>query len=82
MRAESQSKEKPDMDFAETLKERIKELRVERGLSQEELAKQTGLSRSAISAWENGTRVPAVTAVAVLAEFFGASTDSLLGLEN
>ncbi len=62
--------------------ERLKELRNEKELSQDELAKQTGLSRSAISAWESGTRVPAATAVVVLAKFFGVSSDYLLGLED
>lgn len=49
--------------------DRLKELRNEKELSQDELAKQTGLSRSAISAWESGTRVPAATAVVALAKF-------------
>ena len=62
--------------------ERLKELRNEKELSQDELAKQTGLSRSAISAWESGTRVPAATAVVALAKFFGVSADYLLGLED
>lgn len=62
--------------------DRLKELRNEKELSQDELAKQTGLSRSAISAWESGTRVPAATAVVALAKFFGVSADYLLGLED
>lgn len=62
--------------------ERLKELRNEKELSQDELAKQTGLSRSAIYAWESGTRVPAATAIIVLAKFFDVSADYLLGLED
>lgn len=62
--------------------DRLKELRNEKELSQDELAKQTGLSRSAISAWESGTRVPAATTIIVLAKFFGVSSDYLLGLED
>lgn len=62
--------------------ERLKELRNEKELSQDDLAKQTGISRSAISAWENGSRVPAATAIITLAKFFGVSSDYLLGLED
>ncbi|MBQ2864128.1 MAG: helix-turn-helix transcriptional regulator [Clostridia bacterium] len=66
----------------EILKEKIKELRIEKGLSQTALAKNIGFSQNAISQWESGKRVPDAIAVKALAKFFGVSADYLLGLEN
>ena len=62
--------------------ERLKELRLERGLSQEQLAKATGFSNSAISYWETGERVPNALAIITLAKYFGVTADYLLGLED
>jgi transcriptional regulator with XRE-family HTH domain len=64
------------MKFAE----RIKELRKERGLSQMELSKATGLSQSAIAKWEINKTEPTASALIVLSRFFGESVDFLLGL--
>ncbi len=65
-----------------TFPERLKELRIERGLSQRELAKETHLSQSAIVHWENNRRVPSADVIIVFAQFFGVSADYLLGMEN
>ena len=62
--------------------ERLKELRIEKDLSQRDLSKATGISQNAIAFWENEKRVPNANAVATLALFFNVSTDYLLGLEN
>ena len=62
--------------------ERLKELRIEKHLSQIQLAKETGLSSSAISFWEAGERQPSAQAVITLAKYFNVSTDYLLGLED
>ncbi len=62
--------------------ERIKELRIEKGLSQTQLAKQTKLSQSAIAFWECGQRVPGAEAIIILSRFFGVTTDYLLGEED
>ena len=40
------------------MESKFKKLRVEAGLSQDVLAKEIGVSKSCISAWENGTRNP------------------------
>lgn len=61
---------------------RLKELRNERGLSQAELAKATGLSHTALVYWENEKRIPKANAVLILAEFFGVTTDYLLGAKD
>ena len=59
--------------------ERLKELRIEKGISQAQLAKDTGLSQSAIAYWETGQRIPNAHAVIILAKYFNVSTDYLLG---
>ena len=62
--------------------ERLKELRNEKKFSQAQLAKETGLSQSAIAFWEMGKRIPSAQAVITLARYFGVSTDYLLGEED
>ena len=62
--------------------ERLKELRLEKGISQDQLAKATGISQSAIAHWEIGERIPNAYAIIILARFFNVSTDYLLGVED
>ncbi|MDE7162898.1 MAG: helix-turn-helix domain-containing protein [Clostridia bacterium] len=58
---------------------RIRELREDKKLSQESLAKLTGLSSSSIARWELGQSEPTASAIAVLCDFFGVTSDYLLG---
>jgi transcriptional regulator with XRE-family HTH domain len=51
--------------------ELIREIRDERGLSQAELARAAGLTRSVVNAYEHGRRQPGVDALARLAESAG-----------
>lgn len=62
--------------------ERLKELRLEKGMSQSQLSKSTGISHTAIVYWENEQRVPNANAIIVLAKFFSVTSDYLLGLED
>ena len=62
--------------------ERLKELRLEKGLSQRELAKAVNLTHTAILRWEIETHIPNAEAVVILAKFFCVSTDYLLGLTD
>ncbi len=62
--------------------ERLKELRLERGLGQNVLAVALGLSNASISYWETGKQEPTVGALYKLATFFGVSADYLIGLED
>ncbi len=64
-----------------TLSERIKTLRLEAGLTQAELAKKCGLSRSAVNGWEVGVSVPSTQYIIELAKIFHVSTDYLLGMD-
>lgn len=62
-------------------KERFTQLRKELGLTQEQLARKLGIgyTRTAISAWEVGRNEPSNSDTVKIAEFFGVSTDYLLG---
>lgn len=60
-------------------RERIKELRTQRNMSQMDLAVATGISQSAIAKWELGKTEPTATAIIMLSRFFGETTDYLLG---
>lgn len=61
------------------LKDRLKELRNEKDLSQEKLAKLLFLSQSAIAYYELGKKFPNHNTLNRLANFFSVSTDYLLG---
>ena len=61
---------------------RIKELRLDKQLSQADLAKAMSVNQRTISNWEKSVRQPDFETLAMLAEFFQVSTDYLLGLED
>ncbi len=60
------------------LSEKIYRLRKTRGMSQEELATATSVTRQSISKWESGSALPDASKIVVLSELFGVSTDYLL----
>lgn len=64
------------------LGERIKNLRIESGYSQPELAKLLGVSNGLISFWENNVNEPKASYIRKLSDIFGVSTDYLLGKKN
>ena len=63
-------------------KERLKELRLEKGVGQIELANAIHVSKGIISLWENGLREPKLSNLIALAQYFEISIDYLSGLEN
>lgn len=64
------------------LSERLKMLRKNKKVNQEEVAEACGLSRVSIARYENGLREPEPYVYARLAEYYGVSTDFLLGREE
>lgn len=62
--------------------DKIKMLREKRGITQSELAKRIGITRSAVNSWEMGLSVPSTHYIVEIALFFGVSTDYLLDLEG
>lgn len=63
------------------LAQNLTRLREQRGLTQKELADQLHVVRQTVSKWEKGHSVPDADMVLKLADFFGVSTDELLGVE-
>ena len=60
-------------------KDRLAKLRKELDLTQEDLAKKIGYTRTAISAWEIGRNEPSYSDIVKIADFFNVSLDYLLG---
>lgn len=58
--------------------EKLQELRKQRGISQNELAKSLFVSRTAISKWESGRGYPSIESLKAIATFFSVSVDDLL----
>ena len=63
----------------QTLGKRIMQLRKSKGLTQDQLAEQLGVTAQAVSKWENDQSCPDITALPQLADIFGTTTDELLG---
>lgn len=63
-------------------KEKIKKLRKEKDMTQEQLAEYMGVSPQAVSRWETGVTCPDIFALPSLAELFGISVDELLGVDE
>ena len=61
--------------------ERLKLLRYERGLTQDDLGYIFNLTKSCICCYENGTRLPSIDILIEMATYFRVSTDYLLGIE-
>lgn len=66
----------------DTIANRIKTLRAEKGLSQAKLAKAIGATQKAIDFWEKGINEPKASYIINLAKYFCVSTDYLLGIED
>ena len=64
----------------QTFAEAIRKLRIERGLSQVQLAEQIYVTRSTIARWESGSRMPDAVMISRLAKCLGTSTSALFSL--
>ena len=60
----------------------IRSLRIEKGLTQSELAAKISSTQKQISKWEIGFLEPNIEAIKKLAIFFDVTSDYLIGLEN
>jgi transcriptional regulator with XRE-family HTH domain len=58
---------------------RLKELRKNKGLTQQSVADSLGIERVAYARYENGVREPSIAILIRLSDFFGVSTDYLIG---
>ena len=64
------------------LSEKIQKLRKDRKLTQEELARQLFVSRTAVSKWETGRGIPSMESLQMIARYFDITLDELLGAEE
>ena len=62
------------------LGEKLRQLRKEKGLTQEELASLLYVSRTAVSKWESDKGCPNIDSLKQLSKLYGISVDYLLGL--
>lgn len=62
--------------------DKIKHLREQMGITQSDLAKKLGITRSSVNAWELGISVPSTQYIVELAGIFKVSTDYLLGVKS
>ena len=66
------------VDFGNTLKR----LRRKNDMTQEQLSRRLGLTKSVISAYETGMRMPSYDVLIAIARIFKVTTDFLLGVEQ
>ena len=72
------AKQRRNLDAAKVLGARIKELRKQQGLTQEDLCGRAALSIDAVSRIEHGTRSPTLGSLAKLATALGVSVSTLV----
>lgn len=65
-----------------TFGERLKEFKIEYGVTQQDLADELHITKQAISSWEKGQCGPGIKTLIKLAIFFNTTTDYLLGNSN
>lgn len=73
---------KENVNATKAFAEKIKELRSERKLTSNELAKFLEVSGSIVLKWEKAQRSATIDNLSKVADFFGVSTDYLLGRED
>lgn len=61
------------------LKDSLKAMRVERSITQEQLAKKLNISLKTISHWETGYTEPSITQLIAIADLYSISLDELVG---
>lgn len=62
--------------------EKLKSLRLEKKLTQKQVADRIGLAISAVSSYESGSRYPSYEVLVQLARIFHVTTDYLLGMTD
>jgi len=62
--------------------DKLRALRLEKGITQQCLADKMGLVKGSISAYENNAKYPSVEVLIKLCEYFNASSDYMIGLSD
>ena len=63
-------------------KQRLKELRSEKGMTQTDVARRLNMSKMAVSHWEKGNSEPSIEQLKALAAMFDTSVDYLVGFKD
>lgn len=63
------------------MKEKLKKLRLDAHLTQQEAAEKIGVGQPTISMWENGESKPRISMLALIAEAYGCKTSDILATE-
>jgi len=64
------------------MNEKLKSLRREKGVTQDEVAKELGITKSCYSNYEQGLREPSYAILVKICKYFDVSSDYLLGLSD
>ena len=65
-----------------TIGYKIRQYRIEKGMSQEDIIRQLGISRQTLSAWENDRSLPDIISLIRLSEIFETTVDDLVQSEK
>ena len=66
----------------QTIGEKIKKLRKQKGVSQEETAFELGVTRQTVSKWESGAMQPNAESIRMLSDYFAVSPDYFFGVQT
>ena len=61
---------------------KLKQLRIEKNIKQQDLAKALNVTKQSVSNWENNKRLPDINTLIQLADFYNCSLDYLFGISN
>ena len=70
------------MDASAVFSERVRDLRAKKGVSQQKVADEVGVTKVGYQYYEYGRKLPGFKTLSKLADFFEVSTDYLLGRSN
>jgi putative transcriptional regulator len=70
------------LDMLPQIRNRVREMRAERGWTQQDLAEQVGVSRQSINSIENGRYVPSLPLALTFARVFRRPTDDIFTLDK
>lgn len=62
--------------------DRLKKLRMSQGYTKSDIAREVGVTRRAVYAWEETDKLPEISRIIRLAQFYQVSVDYLLGLTD
>ena len=65
-----------------TVSEKLKELRTERNMTQQQMADRLGINQSVLSRWESGATAPSLKFIRVITSYFNISVHEFLNRDT